>query len=129
MTAVFYLPHSGGNTIILFHQLYMYANKTVCIITLAGRVLCQARIPFCAKFFQKFPKLAKNILVASPRTLCAPSFLKSWIRPCVSQCHLYEGHMLHSDCYNPYSAGIDFRRHNLTSVDVRSGRPKSIPAL
>ena len=30
---------------------------------------------------------------------------------------------------NPYSAGIDFSRQNLTSVDVRFWRPKSIPAL
>ena len=28
-----------------------------------------------------------------------------------------------------YSAGIDFRRHNLTSTDVRFWRLKSIPAL
>ena len=31
--------------------------------------------------------------------------------------------------YNPYSAGTDFSRQNLTSVDVRFWRPKSIPAL
>ena len=30
---------------------------------------------------------------------------------------------------NPYSAGIDFRRQNLTSVDVRFWRLKSNPAL
>ena len=30
---------------------------------------------------------------------------------------------------NPYSAGIDFSRQNLTSVDVRFWRLKSIPAL
>ena len=30
---------------------------------------------------------------------------------------------------NPYSAGIDFSRQNLTSVDVRIWRLKSIPAL
>ena len=30
---------------------------------------------------------------------------------------------------NPYSAGIDFSRKNLTSVDVRFWRLKSIPAL
>ena len=30
---------------------------------------------------------------------------------------------------NPYGAGIDFRRQNLTSVDVKFWRPKSIPAL
>ena len=30
---------------------------------------------------------------------------------------------------NPYSAGIDFRRQILTSVDVRIWRLKSIPAL
>ena len=29
----------------------------------------------------------------------------------------------------PYSAGIDFSRQNLTSVDVRFWRLKSIPAL
>ena len=29
----------------------------------------------------------------------------------------------------PFSAGTDFRRHNLTSVDVRLWRLKSIPAL
>ena len=35
-----------------------------------------------------------------------------------------------SDKYvNTLSAGIDFRRLNLTSVDVRFGRLKSIPAL
>ena len=28
----------------------------------------------------------------------------------------------------PYSVGIDFRRQNLTSVDVRFWRLKSIPA-
>ena len=31
--------------------------------------------------------------------------------------------------FNPYSAGIDFRRQNLTSVDVRLRRLKSITAL
>ena len=31
--------------------------------------------------------------------------------------------------FNPYSAGIDFRRQNLTFVDVRFWRLKSIPAL
>ena len=31
--------------------------------------------------------------------------------------------------FNPYSAGIDFSRQNLTSVDVRFWRLKSIPAL
>ena len=30
---------------------------------------------------------------------------------------------------NSYSAGIDFSRQNLTSVDVRFWRLKSIPAL
>ena len=30
---------------------------------------------------------------------------------------------------NPYSAGIDFSRQNLTSVDVRFWRLKSTPAL
>ena len=30
---------------------------------------------------------------------------------------------------NPFSAGIDFRRHNLTYTDVRFWRLKSIPAL
>ena len=43
-----------------------------------------ARPPhLCAKFFKKSPKLAKNILGASSRTPCAPSFFKSWIRPCL----------------------------------------------
>ena len=31
--------------------------------------------------------------------------------------------------FNPYSAGIDFSRQNLTSVDVRFWRLKSLPAL
>ena len=31
--------------------------------------------------------------------------------------------------FNSFSAGIDFRRPNLTSIDVRFGRLKSIPAL
>ena len=31
--------------------------------------------------------------------------------------------------FTPYSAGIDFSRHNLPSVDVRFWRLKSIPAL
>ena len=31
--------------------------------------------------------------------------------------------------FNPYSAGIDFSCQNLTSVDVRFWRQKSIPAL
>ena len=30
--------------------------------------------------------------------------------------------------FNPYSAGIDFRRQNLTSVDIKFWRLKSIPA-
>ena len=30
---------------------------------------------------------------------------------------------------NPYSAGIDLSRQNLTSVDLRLWRLKSIPAL
>ena len=30
---------------------------------------------------------------------------------------------------NPFSAGIDFRRQNLTSIEVRFWRLKSIPAL
>ena len=33
------------------------------------------------------------------------------------------------DLLNPYSAGIDFSRQDLTSVDVRFWRLKSIPAL
>ena len=37
---------------------------------------------FCAKYFEKSPKFANKILGASPRTPCAPSFFKSWIRPC-----------------------------------------------
>ena len=28
-----------------------------------------------------------------------------------------------------FGAGVDFRRQNLTSIDVKFGRPKSIPAL
>ena len=32
-------------------------------------------------------------------------------------------------CPNPYSAGMDFSRRNLTSIDVRFWRQKSIPAL
>ena len=31
--------------------------------------------------------------------------------------------------FNPYSAGVDFSRLNLTSVDVIFWRLKSIPAL
>ena len=31
--------------------------------------------------------------------------------------------------FNHYSAGIDYRRQNLTSVDVSFGRLKLIPAL
>ena len=31
--------------------------------------------------------------------------------------------------FNPYSAGIDFSRQDLTSADVRLWRLKSIPAL
>ena len=31
--------------------------------------------------------------------------------------------------FKPYSAGTDFRRQNLTSVDVRFWRLKSIPVL
>ena len=31
--------------------------------------------------------------------------------------------------FNPYSAGIEFSRQNLTSVDVRFWRLRSIPAL
>ena len=33
------------------------------------------------------------------------------------------------ECPNPYSAGIDFSRQSLTSVDVKFWRLKSIPAL
>ena len=33
------------------------------------------------------------------------------------------------DWPNPYSAGIDFSRQNLTSVDVRFSRIKTVPAL
>ena len=36
---------------------------------------------------------------------------------------------MHREKPNPYSAGIDFSRQNLTSVDVRFWRLKSIPAL
>ena len=35
----------------------------------------------------------------------------------------------HYKYFYSYSAGIDFRRQNLTSVDVRFSRLKSIPAL
>ena len=31
--------------------------------------------------------------------------------------------------FNPFSAGSDFRRQNLTSIDVRLWRLKSIPIL
>ena len=40
--------------------------------------------------------------------------------------HLYDRYNI---SINPFSAGIDFCRQNLTSVDVRFGRLKSIPAL
>ena len=36
---------------------------------------------------------------------------------------------MYSLTLNPYSAGIDFSRQNLTSADVRFRRLKSIPAL
>ena len=58
--------------------------------------------------------------------------LQSWstvynVGPASSQhCHWLNA----SFCrFNPYSAGIDFRRQNLTSVDVRFLRLKSILAL
>ena len=35
----------------------------------------------------------------------------------------------HYKYFYPYSAGIDFRRQNLTSADVRFWRLMSIPAL
>ena len=35
---------------------------------------------FLPKIPKKSPKLAKQVLGASPRTHCNPSFLKSWIR-------------------------------------------------
>ena len=38
-------------------------------------------------------------------------------------------HLQTDDQFNPYSAGIDFSRQNVTSVDVRFWRLKSIPAL
>ena len=38
-------------------------------------------------------------------------------------------HSLSNTRVNPHSAGIDFSRQNLTSVDVRFWRLKSIPAL
>ena len=34
-----------------------------------------------------------------------------------------------STLITPYSAGMDFSRHNLTSVDVRFSRLKSFPVL
>ena len=34
-----------------------------------------------------------------------------------------------STLITPYSAGVDFSRHNLTSVDVRFSRLKSFPVL
>ena len=37
--------------------------------------------------------------------------------------------MVYTNIFNPYSEGIDFSRQNLTSVDVRFWRLKSIPAL
>ena len=33
------------------------------------------------------------------------------------------------DYFNPYSVGTDFSRQNLTSIDVRFWRLKSIPTL
>ena len=39
---------------------------------------------FCTNFFKKSPKLAQQILGPRPRTPCATSFFKSWIRPCHS---------------------------------------------
>ena len=41
----------------------------------------------------------------------------------------YAAHPTKRPKINPYSAGIDFGRQNLTSVDVRFWRLKSIPAL
>ena len=38
-------------------------------------------------------------------------------------------HMLCLNYFNPYSAGMDFSRQNLKSVDVRFQRLKSIPTL
>ena len=41
----------------------------------------------------------------------------------------FKDNLLYSWKFIPYRAEIDFRRHNLTSVDVRFWRLKSIPAL
>ena len=41
----------------------------------------------------------------------------------------YHNTYVNNFAINSYSAGIDFRRQNLTSVDVRFRRLKSIPAL
>ena len=38
------------------------------------------------------------------------------------------GHYKYHLCYS-FSAGIDFKRQNLTSTDVRFGRLKLIPAM
>ena len=46
--------------------------------------------------------------------IIAAMYISVWIEMCL---------------FNPYSAGIDFSRQNLTSVDVRFWRLKSIPAL
>ena len=52
----------------------------------------------------------------APDSYLIISWLISWST--IHHCHI-----------NPYSAGIDFSRQNLTSVDVRFWRLKSIPTL
>ena len=48
-----------------------------------------------------------------------------------NEIYLYLWHIeiSHIQLSNPYNAGIEFSRQNLTSVDVRFWRLKSIPAL
>ena len=63
-------------------------------------------------FFFQF-EIVINVLVSSFRFICIPML---WV------CGHYK-------YFTSFSAGIDFRRQNLTSVDVRFWRPNSIPAL
>ena len=51
---------------------------------------------------------------------CEGWALKRWFFPI---------HLITYKYFHTYSAGIDFRRQNLTSTDVRFWRLKSIPAL
>ena len=99
---------------VLQMLLFEWQIKTDIYVTsaLALKALTYFRNNYWEQFFFQF-EIIINVLFSSFRFIWIPIL---WVYD------LYK-------YFYSYSAGIDFRRQNLTSTDVRFWRLKSIPAL